>query len=67
MKKYSFVQPDIQGNPETLIFTEEEILKEYWNHWRDSMIRKFGKDCKDITKKNCIDDWVTVHWAQEVK
>ena len=53
--------------------TEEEILEEYWDYWFKAMCQAlykpntgaFGKP-ELITKENCIDDWVSVHWARPV-
>ena len=47
-------------------FTDSDILDCYWDYWEDKMSRKFGKDSLHITSKNCIDDWVVVHWAVRV-
>jgi len=49
--------------------SEAEIIKEYWNYWKDKMIAKFGKEHfeANFSEKDCIEDWVTVNWAREVK
>lgn len=49
--------------------SEEEILDMYWSWWYSKMCEKFGKEVvdRDYTKQDCIDDWVVVHWAWEVK
>jgi hypothetical protein len=31
------------------------------------MTEKFGPDHEFITEENCIYDWLTTHWAFEVK
>lgn len=63
MKKYCFVEPDIDGiSPVLQCFTEEQILDEYWEHWS-----KKGVERKEfiplLTFEKCIEDWVVIHWA----
>jgi hypothetical protein len=45
--------------------TDEEILSEYWDFWKDKMEKKYGVDSPLITKESCIQDWVVIHWAWE--
>jgi hypothetical protein len=47
------------------IYTEEEILKEYWEYWSMRMIQHGGLSPL-ITPENCIDDWIVVNWAVKV-
>lgn len=49
--------------------SEEEIRKEYWPYWYNRMCNKFGKDQVDakFCFEDCLDDWVVVNWAWEVK
>lgn len=42
--------------------TEEEILKEYWDHWSHRMKIK-ETPSHYINRENCIVDWINVHWA----
>lgn len=44
-----------------LLYTEEEILDEYYEFWSKGML-KVGKLPMAIPA-TCIEDWVTVHWA----
>ena len=72
MKKYRYNEPeyDKQGNmldSDPKEITEEQILSEYWDYWSGQMIKKYGKDHHLITKQNCIEDWIIVNWAWEVK
>lgn len=69
MRIYSFVQPeyDVDGNyigPEIVKMTEEEVLAEYWEFWKSRMERKFGLDHELTSKENCLEDWVSTHWAR---
>lgn len=67
IKTYQFVQPKEDGvTPEVITMTEIQIIEEYWVQWSSEM-RKQGKDERDITHDNCIEDWVTINWATEVK
>jgi len=56
-----------QDEPNPIEMTEEQILSEYWAWWSMSMANKFGSNSDLITKQNCIEDWVVVHWAWEKK
>ena len=67
MKRYKYVEPDENDQVKEVVLTEEDILNEYWEFWSRKMAEKFGNDHEDITEKNCISDWLTVHWAVEVK
>jgi hypothetical protein len=54
---------------EPRLITEQEIRAEYWPHWYGRMCKKFGKlevDSK-FTFEDCLNDWVIVNWAWEVK
>lgn len=46
--------------------SEEDILKQYWDYWHGKMVAKFGPDSDKITKEKCIEDWVVIHWAEEI-
>lgn len=67
MKKYRYVEPDENDQVKVVIMTEQDILNEYWEFWSRKMAEKFGPDHEDITEKNCLEDWLVVHWATEVK
>ena len=56
-------------SPEYFTYSDEEILKEYWDYWYGRMCDKFGKEHVDAnySPQDCIDDWVIVHWAIESK
>jgi hypothetical protein len=67
MKYYTYVEPTSSEDMEPMYITlsEEEILKEYWDYWYERMCNKFGKEVVDSSyaSPDCIDDWITVHWA----
>ena len=54
---------------EPRLITEQEIRVEYWPYWYERMCKKFGKEEVDskFTFEDCLDDWVIVNWAWEVK
>jgi hypothetical protein len=45
--------------------SEDEILEQYYPYWSGKMIEKYGLEefNKTWSKKECIEDWVTIHWA----
>jgi hypothetical protein len=67
VKIYSYVEPGLNNEPVEIIYTEYEILFEYWSFWKEQMIKKYGEDHELITEENCIEDWLSVNWATEVK
>lgn len=67
MKKYKYVEPDENDQVKEVILTEDDILKEYWEFWSRKMAEIHGSDHEWITPENCIEDWLQVHWATEVK
>ena len=60
MIKYKF---EDQGGVH--IYTREEILKEYFPYWSNRMFM-IGKG-DEINEDNCIEDWIAVSWAREIK
>ena len=54
---------------EPRLITEQEIRAEYWPYWYERMCKKFGKQEVDtkFTFEDCLNDWVIVNWAWEVK
>ena len=47
------------------VISEEQILKEYWDYWRERM-EQVGKEDL-INPENCIYDFCVIHWAFEIK
>lgn len=71
MKYYKWQEPDFnhQGEyvgPKTYIWSEEQILEDYWDHWKRLMDKKWGEGYELTTKEECVKDFVVVHWAWEV-
>ena len=65
MKYYATSYPDENGNDIVETLSEKEILDEYWDYWYSRACRQLGKEHIDAnyTIQDCIDDWVTTHWA----
>lgn len=45
--------------------TDNEILRVYYDHWRDQMYRALRQD--EVNTEACIRDFVMVHWAKELR
>ena len=45
--------------------SEAEILKIYWDWWKEEGIKRWGKEHfeANYSEKDCIKDWVVVNWA----
>lgn len=70
MRYFTYSVPiDDLGDPEYVTMSEEEIRKEYWEFWLRKMNEKFGEEyvAENYCFEDCLQDWVTVHWAWEVK
>jgi predicted HAD superfamily Cof-like phosphohydrolase len=67
MKTYSYIEPGLENKPVEVVYNEAEILFDYWPHWKERMVKKYGEGHELITDENCIEDWVTVNWATEIK
>jgi len=67
-KLYRYIQPlDSTGEVEYVDLTSDQILLDYWETWSRKMIDKYGPDDALLTAENCIQDWVHIHWAWEVR
>lgn len=60
------------GEDRVEILSEQAILNEYFYHWYDKVVAKYGiEGAKDLfptfddLTKACTDDWVGLHWAWE--
>ena len=70
MKIYCFNDPIFKGSKivgnVVQEYTRQDILDEYWSHWKRAMEKKFGPHHELITEDNCITDWKAVNWAWEL-
>jgi len=65
-----FAYNDITGEPdapghETVVVTEDDILRDYWPYWTTQMLKRGGRSPL-MTVANCIDDFLVVNWAWEL-
>lgn len=66
MKHYTISYLSESNEDVTEILSEDQIIESYWNYWSKKMIEKFGENHPEITRENCINDWIVVHWATPV-
>ena len=64
MSRYTYFEPDRFDNVIKVTVNEDYIIYMYWCWWKSKMEDKYGKNSKLITKKNCVEDFITVHWAE---
>ena len=69
MRYWSYNERLNEIDSHVVTVSDDDILDMYWNWWYGKMCEKFGSEVvdRDYTKQDCIDDWVVVHWAWEVK
>jgi len=67
MKHYVFYYMGKNGSERTEVYSEDMIINEYWKYWSSKMVDKYGDNNELLTRRNCIEDWVTVNWAIEVE
>ena len=48
--------------------SEQEIREEYYPWWYEKMCKKYGKEKvdKNWSFEECLEDWMTVHYARRV-
>ena len=64
-RRWRYIEPGPSLEPIERVFTDEEILATYYAYWQERM-RHVGK-ADQISPENCIEDWVVVNWAEEIK
>lgn len=66
MKYYTYVEPTSETDMTPVYHTlsEDEIIETYWDHFIKN-IKKMGLSEDSVTRWDCIDTWVVVHWAWE--
>ena len=65
MKTFKYETPNPDGSVETTVLTEDELIERYWDYWCEQM-RKVGKEDL-ISRENCIEDFIVVHWAWRIE
>lgn len=61
MRYFSYVISDDDINITKMVYSEEEIVAEFWEFWTTEMKGNGFKDL--ISRENCIQDWVAYNWA----
>lgn len=63
---YNYYDPD-PAKQIVATLSEQEILDEYWDYWKERMEKKFKKkfDRDRANELDCITDWCVVNWAWE--
>ena len=55
------------SEPLWMIYSEDAIIAEYYETWQRqarAYNKAHGYDAnKDISRNNCIQDWIVIHWA----
>jgi hypothetical protein len=69
MRYYSYYEYVNDDSAIIITKSEEEIRKEYWSWWYGQMIQRFGREVTDSRYNfdDCLDDWIVVNHAWEVK
>ena len=70
MKYWLYAEPAGKTNePVWTIMSDDAIIACYWDYWEARMIAHNKSqglpEQQDVSRNNCIYDWVVVHWAQE--
>lgn len=72
MRIFEYVEPNWSlggqeafDHPRIIRMSEEDIMREYYPYWIEQMTKVNRADL--INKENCIEDWMSIHWAMEVE
>lgn len=70
MKWFMHADPAKDKEPIYSLYSEKAILESYWDHWQTKVMIKniLAKrpQMENVTHEECIKDWVTIYWAQEI-
>lgn len=62
MRYYSYIESEDDVEIVKNVYSEREILEEFWSFWSTEMKGNGHADL--ISYENCIQDWVAYNWAQ---
>ena len=62
MKYWTIVFPGEYDQTVAETWSEDQIIESYYKYWSAKMIQNSKTD---LSRENCIEDWVIVHWAVE--
>lgn len=65
MKYWSITFPGECGQHVVEVWSEDQILASYFAYWSSKMAEVGKQDL--ISRERCLEDWIVVHWAQEVE
>lgn len=63
MKYWTICYPGEVGQHVQETYSEDQIIKSYYTYWFHKMVEANKHDL--ISNERCIEDWCTVHWAEE--
>lgn len=68
MRYYSYDEYD-ENSGCVVTVSEYEIRKEYYPYWYKMMCIKYEQAYVDehYSFEDCLEDWITIHYAREVK
>ena len=61
MRYFSYVETEDEVEITKIVYSEQEIIDEFWNFWCTEMRGNGYADL--ISKENCISDWCAYKWA----
>jgi hypothetical protein len=61
VRYFSYVETEDEVEITKIVYSEQEILDEFWEYWCTEMRGNGYADL--ISRDACIDDWCTIHWA----
>ena len=64
MRLFEIAYP-VDGGDCVEILTEDEVINQYYKYWCGKMIENVPN--ADLSIEKCIEDWMTVHWAVEIR
>lgn len=61
-------EPDRWNKSRVLVYSEADILAEYWDYWCHQMQQALERGSPNVSPDNfshtnCIEDWCSLHWA----
>lgn len=63
MKYWTIAFPGEFGQHVVETWSEDQIIESYYIYWAGKMVQNVPNP--NLDKQNCIEDWVTIHWARE--
>lgn len=64
MRYWKVVHPGPNNEPIYTYYSDRDIIESYYLTWCEAMLKKRPHDLPYTCSESCIQDWVTVNWAQ---